>query len=258
LVGFAALAALLWNSHTQNGVWALSPLQSCERMAFALQCADELDLDAMPDTEARWFLKESIRRKNQLLAARGKAGAALEDFDLNLNCWFVTFPIARDMFTDNFGAASLPPPETGYSPALFAYVNDLFHRVAEVVLARHRDRYFRIVAHSFFQLAIRDCTRLHWRSVSFLWLAALGWIACLIGRNKYAVASATCMTAHLVNLVGVSCFEQPLTRYVYFSEWVCLLGFLLGVLSCVQRLIGKRMVIEQTRKEHRHADLLAA
>ena len=121
---------------------------------------------------------------------------------------------------------------------MFAYVDRLLRRVADAVLARHPDRYFRIVANSFLTRAARDCTRLRWRKVSFLWLLTLGFLGCLMGWNKCALAGATCLAAHLGNLVVMSCFELPLVRYVAFSEWMCLFGFFLAGVGLVQRVLG--------------------
>ncbi len=229
LIGSVCLALLLWNSHARNGIWSLSPLGNWERIAFALQCADATDVEQMPDAESREFLDLALHRKKELLAAQGKADTKLEDFDLNLNCWQAAEPVAVSMFEARFGG-----PASG--PNVFAYVHDLFGRVADDVLARRRDRYFQIVRHSFLTLASRDCTRLKWKGLSFFALLGLGLVCCLLGRNRCALASATFLLAHLANLVVMSCFELPLARYVQFSEWLCLLGFLLAGVACIQRL----------------------
>jgi hypothetical protein len=245
LIGAACLSWLLWNSHAHNGVWAISPLKNFERVAFALQCADADDLQAMPDAEAYQFLRESLSRQQEEFARRGKVHPALEDFDLNLNCWLVAFPVARDLFEERFGPESLPCDDK-YNPQLFAYVDGLIGRVADVVLARHRDRYLGIIKHSFFTLAAGDCTRLKLAQVPFLGLVALAVGACLFGRNRCALAGLICLLTHLAALVVISCFEQPLTRYVQFSEWVCLLGFLFAAWGCARRIadiLHSRMLV---------------
>jgi hypothetical protein len=231
LVGLSAIIVLLGNSHARNGIWAMSPLHNWERVAFALQVADVTDLDAMPDGEMRQFLDDALRQRLAL-----KGNVPLEALDLNANCWDIAYPVALGMFAARGATADWRDPP---GPHLkFRYVNGLFGRVADVVLARHRDRYLRVVAHSFFTRAAGGHTRLHWRRVSFLWLLALGFAACLIGRNICALAGATCLLAHLGNLIVMSFFELPIQRYVFFSEWVCLLGFLLAVVGCCQRIAG--------------------
>jgi hypothetical protein len=234
-IGMAALGAVLWNSHVHNGVWALSPLRNWERVAFALQCADETDCDAMPDQDARHFLGEAIRRQREQFIREHRRDPSVEDFDLNLNCWIVASPVASEMFRAKFGDSATP--ECPVAP--FAYTDALFARVANIVLARHRDRYYRIVKHSFFTLASRDYTRIKLRYLPLLALVGLALLGCLVGRNMAALAGATCMAAHLASLVIVSSFELPLPRYVHFSEWLCLLGLLLSGLSCCQYVIAR-------------------
>jgi hypothetical protein len=231
LVGSLSVAALLGHSHARIGIWALSPLQNWERVAFALQVADLSDIEAMPDSDARQFLNDALCRR------RVKENSApLEKFDLNKNCWIIADPLAEAMFVARFGPPESPKPGEP-RPSKFGYIHGLFGRVAGVVLPRHWDRYLRIVAHSFFTRAAGDCTRLHWRHVSFLWLTALGFLGCAIGRNTCALAGTTCLTAHLGNLVIMSSCELPIRRYVAFSEWVCLFGFLLAGVGLGQRLL---------------------
>jgi hypothetical protein len=231
LIGFAALGALLGNSHAQNGVWALSPLHNWERIAFAVQLADDSDLDLLQDADARQFLGDAL---NQRLDREARTQRT--DFDLNANCYGIASPLAQRLFEERFGTELAPRPDE-HPPTRFQYIDGLFSRVANTVLPRHRDRYFRIVAHSFFTRAVRDCTRLHWRRASFMWLAALGFVGCLIARNRHALAGATCLAAHLANLIIMSCCELPMERYVHFSEWVFLLGLLLAALGCARRVL---------------------
>jgi len=230
LVGVSALAALLWNSHARNGIWALSPLRNWERVAFALQVADASDLDAMPDDDTRQFLDDALRQRLAL-----KGNVPLQDLDLNANCWDIAYPIALGMFAARVATVNWTVPGERRLTS-YRYVDGLFGRVADVVLARHGNRYLRVVAHSFFTRAVGGHTRLHWRRVSFLWLLALGFAACLIGRNTCALAGATCLVAHLGNLLVMSFYELPIQRYVFFSEWVCLLGFFLAAGGCGQRI----------------------
>jgi hypothetical protein len=241
IVGATALALLLCNSHARNGVWTLAPLKNWERVAFALQTAEPTDVDAMPDADCRQFLDAALGRRGERTDAPG-------EFDLNRNCWDIAYPLAQHMFVERYGTADLP--EGGqYSPPLFRYVNGLFSRVADAVLLRHRNGYWSIVAHSFFTRAARDCTRLHWGRLSFWWLIGLGFLGCFIGRNRCALAGATCFTAHLGNLVVMSCFELPLDRYVYFSEWLCLFGLLLAGVGCGRRLLSKLSEFGQKHEE---------
>src|SRR5262249_14243854 len=109
-------------------------------------------------------------------------------------------------------------------------------------------RYWQVVAHSFFTRAVGGHTRLHWRRVSFLWLLALGFAGCALGRNRLALAGATCLAAHLANLVVMSCCELPIQRYIFFSRWICLLGFLLAALGTGQRLVGALAQRRRTRE----------
>jgi hypothetical protein len=237
-VGVVALAALLGNSYARNGVWTLAPLKNWERVAFALQVADPADVDAISDADCHAFLAVA-------LVQRTGPTIPVEEFDLNRNCWEIAHPLARQMFEQRYGTADLPEPGS-YTPALYRYINRLFSRVSDKVLPRHRDRYWHIVAHSFFTRAARDCTRLNWGCISFWWLVGLGFLGCLLGRNRCALAGATCLTAHLCNLIIMSCFELPLDRYVYFSEWVFLMGLLIAGVGCGQRLAAKLMPAAQT------------
>lgn len=232
LVGIMALGALLWNSHARNGVWTLAPLRNWERIAFALQVADLSDLEACPDADARQFLEEAIRQR---LARKG--GAPPEEFDVNVNCWEIACPVAEGMLVARSGKAGDLQPDA-YSPPSYVWFNRLFGRVADAVLARHRDRYWRVVAHSFFAHAVGGYTRLHWRRITFPWLLGMAFVGCAIGRNKLALAGVTFLAAHLANLVVMVCCEMPLQRYVFFSEWICLFGFLLAALGCGHRLAG--------------------
>jgi hypothetical protein len=232
IVGLGAFAALLGNSHSRNGVWTLTPLKNWERVAFALEIADLADIDAMPDADTRQFLHAALQDGLNLPGTHN-------EFDLNKNCWGIAYPTAHRMFVERFGTADLPEPGE-FSRPLFRYVNGLFCRVADTVLPLHRDRYCRIVAHSFLTRATRDCTRLHRGRVTFWWLISLGILACLLGRNRCSLAGATCLAAHLGNLMIMSCFELPLDRYVYFSEWVCLLGLLLACVGCGERWTAQK------------------
>src|SRR5262249_17839900 len=147
LVGILALGALLVNSHTRNSVWTLSLLRNWERVAFALEVADQSDLEACPDADARQFLDEAI---HQRLAK--KSGAPPEEFDLNMNCWEIAPPLARSMLVARVGQAQVS--ESGaFRPPGYGYINSLFGRVADAVLLRHRGRYWQVVAHSFFTRA---------------------------------------------------------------------------------------------------------
>jgi hypothetical protein len=158
------------------------------------------------------------------------------------------------MFVERFGTADLPEPGE-FSTPLFRYVNGLFGSVADTLLPLHRDRYWRIVAHSFLTRATRDSTRLHLGWVTFWWLISLGILACLLGRNRCSLAGASCLAAHLGNLIIMSCFELPLDRYVYFSEWVFLLGLLLACVGCGKRWMPQTV---RTREESNDGLRLAA
>lgn len=229
VIGCVALGTLLWNGHVRNGSWALSPLKNYERIAFALQCADAADIAAIPDGDARRFLDEGLRRKSDLKRSEHQEDQ-LENFDLNLNCWQVAFPLACRMFREQF--------PLGDAHAESAYVDALFGRVADWCLAHHRERYLRLVRYSFLELAAKRNTRLNLPRAPFLFLAAVALVGCLLGRGVLGCAGATCILAHLTNLVVVSCVELPITRYVAFSEWVCLVGFLFAILACLRRLFG--------------------
>jgi hypothetical protein len=235
-IGFVALGMLLWNGHAQNGTWALSPLKNYERIAFALQCSDPADVEAMTDADARRFLEEGLRNKSEL-KRREKQDDRLENFDLNLNCWQVAFPLACRMFREQF--------PLGDPHAESAYIDALFGRVADWCLAHHRGRYFRLVRYSFLELAAKQNTRLNLPHAPFLVLAALAFAGCLFGRGVLGYAGATCILAHVANLIVVSCVELPITRYVTFSEWVCLVGFLFAFLACWRRLFGTMIAGEQ-------------
>jgi hypothetical protein len=247
IIGAGALAAMFYNSHARNGVWTLAPLKNWERVAFALQVSDPTDVEAMPDADCRQFLEAALCRR----------GTVAGEFDLNRNCWEIAYPLAQQMFVERYGTADLPEPGE-YSPPLFRYVNSLFSRTADSVLPRHRDAYWSIVAQSFFARAARDCTRLHRGRLTFWWLIGIGFVCCLIGRNRCALAGATCLTAHLGNLILMSCFELPLDRYVYFSEWLCLFGLLLAGVSCGQRLLSQISGIRQSHEESCNAHRIAA
>jgi hypothetical protein len=226
-IGFIALGTLLWNGHVRNGSWALSPLKNYERVAFALQCADPADVSAIPDEDSRRFLNEGLRKKSELKRSENQ-NDILENFDLNLNCWQVAFPLACRMFREQH--------PLGDPHAESAYVDTLFGRVADWCLAHHRGQYFRLVRYSLLELAAKQNTRLKLPHAPFLLLTVLAVVGCLLARGALGCAGATCLLAHLTNLVVVSCVELPITRYVAFSEWVWLVGFLFASLACWQRL----------------------
>jgi hypothetical protein len=250
VAGIAAFLALLCNSHARNGVWTLAPLKNWERVAFAIRVAEPADVDDMPDEECRQFLAAALHLQT------GRTNP-WEEFDLNRNCWEIAYPLAKRMFVERFSTADFP--EQGvHGLALHRYVNGLFSRVADELLSRHRDRYWRIVAHSFFTRAAGDCTQLHWRGISFWWLAGLGFLGCLLGRNSCSLAGATCLAAHLGNLLVMSCFELPLDRYVQFSEWLFLLGLLLAGVGCGHRLVAGLIKIERNHEEQSSIPRLAA
>src|SRR5262249_23128317 len=123
VVGLGAIAALLGNSHARNGVWTLSPLENWERVAFALEIADSADIEAMPDSDSRQFLRAAFQD--------GLSQPGIHnEFDLNKNCWEIAYPTAHRMFVERFGTADLPEPGE-FSPPLFRYVNALFGCVAD-------------------------------------------------------------------------------------------------------------------------------
>jgi hypothetical protein len=241
-IGFAAVGTLLWNGHVQNGTWAISPLKNYERVAFALQCAVPADVDLMQDAQTQRFVEEGLHLKSELKRRANQDPDRLEDFDLNLNCWQVAVPLASRMFREQFSL--------GDSRALNTYVDALFGRVADALLARHRARYFRLVSYSFLELAAKENTRLKLTYAPFLLLVSLALFGCLLGRGVLGIAGATCILAHLANLVVVSSVELPITRYVAFSEWLCLLGFLFAFLACWQRLFEmlKRIGLRRERE----------
>jgi hypothetical protein len=250
VAGIAALTALLCNSHARNGVWTLAPLKNWERVAFAIQVAEQADVDDMPDEECRQFLAAALHQQN-------RRTTSWEEFDLNRNCWEIAYPLAKLMFVDRFSTADFP--EQGeHGLALHRYVNGLFSRVADEVLSKHRDRYWRIVTHSFFTRAARDCTQLHWRRISFWWLTGLGFLGCVLGRNSSALAGAACVMAHIGNLLVMSCFELPLDRYVQFSEWLFLFGLLLAGVGCGRRLVTTLIGSKQNNEKQSSASRLAA
>src|SRR5262249_35354887 len=82
------------------------------------------------------------------------------------------------------------------------------------------------------------CTRLKLPHLPFLALVGIALGCCLVGRDVRALAAAACLGTHLASLAIVSMHEQVVTRYVSFSEWLCLLGLCLACLSGVRRLVG--------------------
>jgi hypothetical protein len=252
LVGLTSLGALLLAARADNGYWTLSPLRNYERVAFALQVADEEDVAGMPDPEARCFLRRALELKRQEEQRRLRAGQPLLPFDLNLNCWAAALPAADTMTPHDpeLDGWVVTPAAEGQTAPLprrtlqtqqekWAYLDALFGRTSDELLARHRGRYWRIVTRSFLVDASRECTRLSLPHLPFLALIGIALGCCLVGRDARALAAAACLAAHLASLAIVSRPEQVVTRYVYFSEWLCLLGFFLAAWSLLRAVAAR-------------------
>jgi hypothetical protein len=232
------VAGALLNNRAQTGVWVLAPLASYEQVAFALQVADEDDIEGVDDPVVSDFLRRALPLRRQMVVKFNVAHLPPDELTLNLNLYQVAIPVVIQMWAKD------PPPcaaEDGFA-AQYAFNRDTFQRVSKAVLARHPGRYGRVVAQSFLDKATDRHTRLKTARLPFLALAGLALLCCLLGRDRTALAGATCVLAHFASLAVVCLHEEPIHRYIYFSEWVCLLGFFLAALAAlgaVGRLAGR-------------------
>jgi hypothetical protein len=250
-IGAAGLGWLLVSNYQQNHLLTVSPLKNWERFAFALQCADSSDVGKMRESLARDFLKEALQGRCASWAARHREDTLL-NFDLNLNCWMIGHPLANRLLLER-GRIRAPVPIVPTAGLIFPPANDqghvratavadckeldhLFESIADPILARHSDRYLALVRKNLADTA--QYNRLRVEPLGLIGLSLLALLGAAYGRNALAAASLLFLGIHIFNLVIVSVQEQPMDRYVQFTEWLWLIGFWFAGLATWQRRFG--------------------
>lgn len=239
LIGVGSLYLAHRHCYERNGYYALSPLGQYERVAFALEVADDADAERIADPDARrvFVLARQFREKRRQVL--GWTELPMEEMQLNLNCWQSAVPGAMQVFRELNGE----PVESQQKAQAFAV--EVFRRISDTVLPLHRDRRLAIYKR-YVSDALQKFTRLRYtylsarsgriETVSFFAIFGLAIGACVVGRNLAAVAALSCLGAFTLFILGMCLYEQPLSRYLEFAEWIGLTGFYLAGLSMVGRI----------------------
>jgi hypothetical protein len=234
LVGGLCLAACLAHCQWRNGFAALNPLGNHERVAFALEVGTAEDASAIADPEAREVYELALARRDEVRARLGLSGNPLEKFDLNVNCWQSANPAASEVYARLVQQGRYPPNSAKES---FAHRHRVFGEIADAVMPRHRDKYYRIVRHSL-ATSFSEGIAVRLKKWAFPWLAGACLVCCLVGRNRLAVAALGLLASFLLADLGTCLCELPLRRYLEIAEWLALAALYCGGLSAGARLLG--------------------
>lgn len=235
-VGAIAGLSLVWlvgHVHATMGVWTPAPFRNWQRVAFAIQVAEESDATLLADPMPREFLVRCLARRRDVLRQYPAEDRGEDVLSLNVNVWYTAVPMGLSLLNDD-RPLTLPP--TPRMRTVYAQFDQLFGSVSDVVLPRHRQRYWRIVRESFFREAIGEATRLRWKTVHCLVPGLVGLLLCVLAANRCGLLGLVILATHFLNLFMICLVENALERYVKMTEWLFILGMFLAVIAAVQRL----------------------
>ncbi len=194
----------------QGGNFQSSGIYPDLKIQVALQIADPGDIELMSDEQSRFFLRRALERKpieDARMAGSWDEEALRIGFPyLTTNLYYNAFAVSNQMGLDADAA------------------RELYSRVAAPILRKHWTRYLELSARSFWYALTRQ-TRLHlgnWLPFPALALAYLMLAAILGGVTE--LFAITCLCAHLAHVAIVCSHDQPITRYIFATEFLVLVG----------------------------------
>ena len=191
-----------------RGIFVWMPTSGYVEMARAADLMQTGDEDAFGDEELREFCRLVLEKKQLYPGA-----------DQNTNMWQVAEASAEEMGYDRISCSLI------------------FGKVSRRILMRHFSEFVSSLAGTVRTALER--TRLRVGPVPFIGLAAVFIILFALRISADSFAGMTLMLMHCAHLL-LSMMNQPERRYIYSTEIICLLGWLLIAISFMGRFPGTK------------------
>ena len=185
------------------------PTSGYVEIARAVDFLDPGDEEAFDDPELRNICLTMLEKKK-----------LYPDADQNTNMWQVAVAAAE---------------EHGYDQIRCSTV---FGKISRKILIRHFNEFVDAIVDTM-KTAL-DRTRLQIGPVSFPALVLVFLILSILSMNIDLFAGLILMAEHIAHL-GISMMNQPERRYIYSTEILCLLGWLLIIIAAVLKKQKKIM-----------------
>lgn len=187
--------------------------------AFSLGVAEPADVARIQDPEVRRLLDEALQAKAKYRAevVIPVNGAYDEEIiHLGYYTYRIMLPLSQKISAEKFSEGS--PEQLRERHRLLGGVADAIYRV-------HPGRLLHLYFSSYHFMAGRG-TRLS-QGQPFWLTAIVAFVLAAWVRNRLAVAGALFGATHLLHLLVISLFDQPLDRYVYATEFIAVVGICL-------------------------------
>lgn len=205
--------------------------------AFALALADPGDVARFKDPDVRRFLDQSLQEKAKFKAGL-KADESKPPYDpeityLGYYTYYIVLGQSQKISCEKYRDGS---------PEQLKERHRLLGEMAVGIFRAHPLRLLRLDA-SGFQYMVRSGTRLS--DFQPFWVTLIGAaLLALLAGNRLAAAGATLAGAHVLHLVVISLFDQPLSRYVYATESMAVIGIWLIGWGALQRVREGQTTVE--------------
>ena len=195
--------------YRQYGVFVWMPTSGYVEIARAVDFLEPGDEEIFDDPELRDICLTMLEKKK-----------LYPDADQNTNMWEVAVAAAGEHGYDHITCSTV------------------FGKISRKILIRHFSEFVNALLDTMKTALER--TRLQIGPVSFPVLVSVFFILSIISMNIDSFTGLILMVEHIAHL-GISMMNQPERRYIYSTEILCLLGWLLIIIAAALKKREKKM-----------------